>query len=99
MEGVGKIYDLRQKKNEEICLSDCLQLADKKNIFMKSEALFSLTTFNSKAKWETFMSDVEGLRNNLAHANDLGTESWTKISILTIDIERVLRDLEKEGFK
>ena len=36
------------------------------------------------------------LQNNLAHANDLGTDSWPEIAPVVIQIERLLRQLERD---
>lgn len=89
-----RIFDLRREKNEEISLSDCLQLADKTTIFKKVDSLFALTGLNSKRDWKDFMGKVGTLRNNLAHSNDLGTKTWPETANLAIMIEDVLKKLE-----
>ncbi len=90
-----RLYQQRKAKNVEIFLSDCLQLCDKGTIFKKEQSLFELTGFTSKKEWKSFMINLENLRNNLAHSNDLGADSWPDISDLAPDIERVLDTLEK----
>ena len=92
-----RIFHERRKRNEEIFLSDCLQIADKAFIYKKNDDLFALTGLDSKRSWKDFMINVEELRNNLAHANDLGTDSWPEIAELAIKLERVLKSLEKEA--
>lgn len=43
------------------------------------------------------MKDAESLRNNLAHANDLGSENWPKIAETVEKVEALLRNLESDG--
>ena len=42
------------------------------------------------------MKRIESLRNNLAHSNDLGSESMSEIAVLAREMERVLSSLEKQ---
>jgi hypothetical protein len=91
-----RTFEERQRKNEEIYLSDCLQIIDKATIFKKSDELFSTTGFDSKKRWQSLMVRIENLRNNLAHANDLGTDSWPEIAPVVIQIERLLRQFERD---
>ena len=95
LEAAKRILGERRKRNEEISLSDCLQIADKACIFRKNDKLFALTGLGSKNSWKDFMNHVEDLRNNLAHSNDLGTESLPAIARLAIELERVLKNLER----
>lgn len=89
-----RIFGLRSEKNEEIHLSDCLQIGDKATIFKKQDSLLKSTGCESKRDWKEIMGKVEQLRNNLAHSNDLGTESWPEIAKLAVAIEGVLKSLE-----
>ena len=41
------------------------------------------------------MSDIEKLRNNLAHSNQLDTDSWPNKAKLAKRIEDIIRTLEK----
>ncbi len=93
----NRLYEDRKRKNVEILLSDCLQLCDKGTIFKKKQTLFDLTGFTAKRNWKSFMVNIENLRNNLAHSNDLGSESWPDISNLAPEIEQVLESLEKRA--
>ena len=96
LDAAQRIFEERRKRNEEIFLSDCLQLADKATIFKKNDNLFSLTGVDSKNSWKSLMAEIEKLRNNLAHSNSLGTDSWPRIAKYVIDVERVLTKLEDE---
>ena len=91
-----RVFQQRLERNEEICLSDCLHIIDKATIFRKTDELFAVTGFSSKQAWKSLMVRIEDLRNNLAHANDLGTGSWPDIAPLVIQIEQLLTGLESE---
>jgi hypothetical protein len=92
-----KTFALRQEKNEEIYLSDCLQIVDKVTIFRKCDELFVLTHFESKIQWKRQMGGIEELRNNLAHSNDFGVKPWSEIADLVIKIKEILQLLESDG--
>tara|TARA_B100001093_G_scaffold501300_1_gene552776 strand:+ start:365 stop:1171 length:807 start_codon:yes stop_codon:yes gene_type:complete len=90
-----RIFKERLKKKEDISLADCLQICDKRDIFLSDSKLFELTGFDSKNKWSEVMSDIEKLRNNLAHSNQLDTDSWPNKAKLAKRIEDIIRKLEK----
>jgi hypothetical protein len=87
-----RIFDERQRRNEAIDLSDCLQLCDKAAIL--KEDLFVLGKFESRARLSQFLNDIERLRNALAHANDILNGRWPELVDLVTDMESVLGGLE-----
>ncbi|MDA7891873.1 hypothetical protein N9B14_04805 [Akkermansiaceae bacterium] len=91
-----QLYKQRKMDNVEIFVSDCLQLCDKGTIFRKDERLFQYTGYTAKSDWKSFMKRIESLRNNLAHSNDLGSESMSEIAVLAREMEKVLSSLEKQ---
>jgi hypothetical protein len=90
-----KIYDERMKKKEDIGLADCLQLCDKREIIFADKGLFEKTGFSSRREWESVMKKTETLRNNLAHSNEINTESWPEKAKLALRIERLIRKVEE----
>jgi len=92
LKSARRIFEERQRRNEAIDLSDCLQLCDKAAV-LKDE-LFVLGGFESKARLSKFLNDIEGLRNALAHANDILNGRWPELADLITDLERVLGRLE-----
>lgn len=90
------LYLQRKARNEEIQLADCLQMCDKKTLIVKHDRLRELFSFPSKNQTEAFFTDVELLRNKLAHTQDLtmGT-SWRKIIILIEKCEQLLKVCEE----
>ena len=49
----------------------------------------------SKKKWKKMMNKIEPLRNSLAHANPLESETWPEIAAQVAWIEKVIVSLEK----
>jgi hypothetical protein len=88
----------RQGRNEAIDLADCLQFADKRSIVLKSEHLSKhlrgTLSFPSKGKFEHFLKELEHLRNELAHAQDIITGRWPKLVELAEGAERLLAACE-----
>jgi predicted transcriptional regulator len=65
------LYTERKKRNEEIDLDSCLQLADKREIIGRNKELLSKLGFESKKKWEKEITRIENIRNKLAHSQEL----------------------------
>ena len=89
------IFILRKELNEEIELSDCIQLCDKRTIVLKDEILFKELGFESKAKGDKYLKGLEKLRNNLAHAQAF-TQHFTteKMINLVEQTEQLLEQCE-----
>ena len=85
----------RAARDEQIDLEDCLQLGDKGTVFAKSKTLFAVTGVESKGTWNRLCGSMEGLRNQLAHANVLASDSWPKIAKTAKDLEALLKRLEQ----
>jgi hypothetical protein len=91
LEEAQKLYDLRRARNEEIDLADCLQICDKRDLILKVVTLQKLG-FETKASAERLFKDAEGLRNRLAHSQDLVLgSSWVDVIDLAETIDRFLR--------
>ena len=95
LEEAENILTDRCKRNEEIDLPDCLQFCDKKKIFLYNEKLLKGSGLESKSKGEKWLKELEKLRNDLAHSQDIITGNWPEIVDLTEQAEKFLRKLEK----
>jgi len=93
-DGVERIYDYRRQRNEEIELANCMQICDKKKIVAVTEGLLKKTGFSTAKEWNSFMDELEPLRNNLAHANEIDTGSWPEKAELVLQIEDLIGRLE-----
>lgn len=90
------LYSLRKSKNEAIQLSDCLQICDKRDIVLNESPLRELLGIETKSKGNRFFKNLEELRNNLAHSQNIHTEnSWNEMFSLIEQTEKLLEECEK----
>lgn len=87
------IYDKRKYKHEEIDLVDCLQFCDKRTIISKTEDLLEKLQTDKK-KFCKLLKELEQLRNDLAHAQDIITANWPSIINLLKEAEVLLKKCE-----
>ena len=80
----------RQRRQQELSLVDCLQLSDKAQIVARSLELRSMTRFTSRRQVEEAGKRLEKLRNNLAHSQDIVTNDWDTIVMLSEQLDAVL---------
>ena len=80
----------RTRRNREVRLIDCLQMSDKGRIIVRDDQLRATMRFPSKRKAEDLMKKLEGLRNNLAHSQDIVSSDWEVIVILSENLDRVI---------
>lgn len=85
----------RQRRNVAIDLADCLQFSDKRDIVLENNELRTALDFDSRQSGEHFLKNLEELRNNLAHAQDIITGYWPKIVDLAEKAERLLQRCEE----
>jgi len=69
----------RQKRNEAIDVADCLQFADKRDIVLNIDSLWHELRFPSRSEGKEFLKELEHLRNDLAHAQDIITGRWPRL--------------------
>jgi hypothetical protein len=77
-----KAYSLREersRRNQKLQLFDCLQFSDKGQIIARNEEIRKRTVFASRSQAESAVKNLEQLRNNLAHAQDILTTDWGTI--------------------
>jgi hypothetical protein len=80
----------RRRRNRPAELLDCLQLSDKGAIVSRHEKIRGQTIFASKKEAEDGIRLLEGLRNSLAHAQDLVSSDWEAIVQLSGHLDRAL---------
>ncbi len=73
----------RQRRNQHCSLEECLQLSDKGYILIGHPRALAEMGFDSRRAARRVMRDLESLRNNLAHAQDIATHDWTQIARLS----------------
>jgi hypothetical protein len=80
----------RRRRHRAVGLLDCLQLSDKGQIVARNEAIRGRTVFASRRQAEDSIRLLEGLRNNLAHAQDVVSADWEAIVQLSGHLDRAL---------
>jgi len=93
LEKARKIYNHRKRKNEEIDLVSCLQLCDKRDILASKEGIIGKLGFKSKNKWDKQFKNIEDMRDNLAHSQDL-KEALAPVKITEL-VGKIKKIIEK----
>ena len=78
-----QMQEERQRRNQHCSLIDCLQLSDKARIAIEHPQILGLFGFDSKRSGKQAIKNLESLRNNLAHAQDIVTHDWAQIARLS----------------
>jgi hypothetical protein len=60
--------------------TDCLQLSDKARIAIEHPQILEIFGFDSKRSGKQAIKNLESLRNNLSHAQDIVTHDWAQIA-------------------
>ncbi|MGD0309067.1 MAG: hypothetical protein ABSC02_07235 [Acidobacteriota bacterium] len=94
IDSAEKILSDRRCRNEGTDLADCLQFADKRTIIAKSEGLRVRLGFESCSKAESLLKDLEKLRDDLAHSQDILAGRWPGIVELAKMAETLLERCE-----
>lgn len=84
------LLDERKRRNQDLDLLDCLQFSDRGQIVLRNEALRAQAGFVSRSRGEQTVKELEALRNNLAHAQDIICCDWDIIVKLTEYMDRRL---------
>lgn len=79
----------RLRWNERRSLLECLNFIDKGTIVARDERLRQLTRFSSRRQVEDFASDLQTLRNNLAHSHGI-VGDWSVILELARNLHRIV---------
>lgn len=80
----------RKRRNQDLDLLDCLQFSDRGQIVLRTEPLRQQAGFVSRSRGEQTVKELEALRNNLAHAQDIISCDWDIIVKLTEYLDRRL---------
>jgi hypothetical protein len=72
-------------------LLDCLQFSDKMAVAMLRVASFKESGFASAAATKKVIKEMESLRNNLAHGQDITSNDWPQIIRMTRRLHMLLK--------
>jgi hypothetical protein len=80
----------RQRRNQDARLIDCLQLSDKGYILINDPEMRKDFGFESMRQAKRAIKDLESLRNNLAHAQDILTHNWAAIMTMATRLNKIM---------
>jgi hypothetical protein len=83
------LLEERRRRGQHVDLADCLQLSDKAQILMEDEEQRAAFGFRTKGAAKRVTKDLESLRNNLTHAQDIVTHDWAQIARLAQRMEEI----------
>jgi hypothetical protein len=86
-----EIQEERLRRNQHCSLIDCLQLSDKARIAIEHPQILGMFGFASKRSGKQAIKNLESLRNNLAHAQDIVTHDWAQIARMSQRMEEMSR--------
>jgi len=70
------LLEERKRRKQDLGLLDCLQFSDRGQIVLRNDALRQQAGFVSRSRGEQTVKDLEALRNNLAHSQDIIACDW-----------------------
>jgi hypothetical protein len=92
LEKASTLQAERQRRNQGPRLLDCLQFSDKAQIVVRDAELRQKIGFASRRRrGEEVIKNLEKLRNNLAHAQDIVSLGWETIVGISENLETVIR--------
>ena len=91
LEKAAALQAERQRRNQDPHLIECLQFSDKAQIIVRDENLRQQIGFASRRRGSEVIKNLEKLRNNLAHAQDIVSLDWETIVGISENLETVIR--------
>ncbi len=85
------LRDERRRRGSNCRLVDCLQIKDKVDVLMKDAAHIKLLGLTSKREADRFGRDIETLRNQLAHGQELENAHLATACRLAASLDGILR--------
>jgi hypothetical protein len=87
----------RRRQGKPADLLDCLQFSDKAQVLLSDPARREVFGFKSLAAADRAIRDIESLRNNLAHGQDIVASDWVTIARLAQNLDEVVDYFPREG--
>jgi len=90
LEKARALMEERRRRNESVDLLDCLQLSDKGQILLKNPAVREDMGIQSIKEGQKALKELESLRNNLAHSQDIIHSNWNAIVMFSERIHIIM---------
>jgi len=88
----------RRRRNRAADLLDCLQFSDRGQLMLRIPRVLELLSKNGIPSRQAALKaihELETLRNNIAHSQDIIPESWNRIIIFSTRLEMLLGETVK----
>ncbi len=89
LEKAIRLQQERSRRHQQSTLIECLQLADKGQILLEHPLGLKLLDIESKASAKQVIKNIESLRNNLAHGQDIVKYDWASIAVIADRVEEI----------
>lgn len=80
----------RERRGQQCELLDCVQLSDKLLILLENPIHLERFGYSSKREAKKGVKEIESLRNNLAHGQDIVSYDWPQIIRMTTRVNETL---------
>jgi len=90
LDKASSLYNERCRRNQNTDLIDCLQLSDKLQVLLQDPGFMEKLGFESARSGKKAAKEIESLRNNLAHAQDIVIHDWAQIARLSRRVESLI---------
>lgn len=83
LELASSLQQERARRGQHSSLLDCLQFSDKVKILISKQETLEKVGFATRSRAKKVIKEIESLRNNLSHAQDIVTYDWAQIVRIT----------------
>ena len=83
LEQASNLQQERERRGQHSNLLDCLQFSDKVKILISKQETLEKVGFSTRSRARKVIKEIESLRNNLSHAQDIVTYDWAQIVRIT----------------
>ena len=87
----------RTRRGQPCSVLECLQFSDKAQLLLESPQAMARFRLESKRAGKRIVKELESLRNNLAHAQDITQQDWAPIVRIAARLERSALYLHARG--
>ena len=87
----------RHRQGRPADLLDCLQFADKAHVLVSDPGQRAALGYKSVTAADQAIRDIESLRNNLAHAQDIVADDWVTIARLAENLAELIEHFPRAG--
>ena len=86
------LLEERKRLGQQCQLLDCLQLGDKSTILLNDPDFPRMFAFASRNAAKQGMQELQSLRNNLAHTQDIVASDWAQIARIARELARGIEE-------